>query len=232
MATAILFIRSVAIRTQAILSALSGAAFLLTFGTSTLYARDDVNYWASVTLEHPLNNKVRIIWNPLWRVRDDVSESFYLASRQGVGYKVSKSLDLAASYFYAEEKNIAGRWVPENRLELQTTCKWGLWDLKWSDRNRFEYRSVDDKEKWRYRNALKIAKPVKVWGSEFSPYVSDEIFYDFKKDELNQNRVSVGVTKKLIENVTLDVYYMVKSDKTGRDWNETQILGTSLTVVF
>ncbi len=142
-------------------------------------ATDDWNYWSSVQFEHKLNPKVRLIWNPVWRVRDDISETYYLATRQGIGYKVSDSLDLAVHYFYDQEKNAKGQWIEENRLELQPTVKWGYAGFDFSDRNRFEYRVVGGDEKWRYRNLLKIAKPLKIG---FSPYISNEIFYDFKKD--------------------------------------------------
>lgn len=196
------------------------------------FATDDWNYWSSVSFEHKLDPKTRVIWNPVWRVRDDISETYHLATRQGVGHKVSDSLDLAAHYFYIQEKNTKGQWVEEDRLELQPTLKWDYAGFNFSDRNRFEYRVVGDDEKWRYRNLLKIAKPVEINGFSFSPYISNEIFYDLKKEELNQDRASVGFIKKINPHVTLDVYYMVRSDYAGGHWNTTNIAGTSFSISF
>ncbi len=59
-----------------------------------------------------------------------------------------------------------------------------------------------------------------------------EIFYDFKKEELNQNRASLGIVKKINSNVTLDIYYMVRSDYASDHWNAVDIIGTSLNVSF
>ncbi len=141
---------------------------LLAFHLPAAFATDDWNYWSSVTFEHKLDPKLRLIWNPVWRVRDDISETYYLATRQGVGYKVSDSLDLVVHYFYDQEKNAQGRWVEENRLELQPTVKWDYAGFNFSDRNRFEYRVIEKDKKWRYRNLLKISKPLELNGFELS----------------------------------------------------------------
>lgn len=217
---------------KSVLFHLASVYATLVLHSAPALATDDWNYWGSVQFEHKIDPRVRLIWNPVWRVRDDISETYYLATRQGIGYKASDSLDLAVHYFYAEEKSSRGEWIDENRLELQPTFRWELKGFNFSDRNRLEYRDVGDDEKWRYRNQLKISKAVEIHGFKFAPYISNEVFYDFKKDEFNQNRASIGFLRKLSSSVSLDVYYMVRSDYSSDHWNSVNIIGTSFNVAF
>ena len=97
---------------------------------------------------------------------------------------------------------------------------------------RFEYRSIDGDEKWRWREKVKISHPIVLGNLELSPYLSEEFFYDFKTDEYNQNRAVIGVAKKLSSNVELDLYYMYKANLKSSGWSGVNVLGTGMTIVF
>ena len=64
------------------------------------------------------------------------------------------------------------------------------------------------------------------------PFIQDEIFYDFDTSQLNQNRFSLGFTKKWGNRTIFELYYMLKSNRRGSDWDETNIIGTGVKMAF
>jgi len=191
-------------------------------------SEDDWQHWNAYSFKFKLNDDVSFIVAPSLRMDEDISQLYYWESRQGIGVKINKHLDVNLHYVYASTKNLSNKWVDENRIEFQPTVKWNIGDLKFSDRNRVEYRIVDGTEKWRYRNSVKLAKTITVKNQEITPFISNEVFYDFSVDRYNQNRAIAGFSKKISDTVGLDVYYMYKSDKKGSDWLGTNVIGTTV----
>lgn len=200
--------------------------------SATVSARDDWQHWNAYSFNYKLSDRVKFVLNPSLRLRDDISQLFYWQSRQGFSFKLNDNIDLALHYLYADNKSTKGKWTEEHRVEVQPTLKWKSATFNFSDRNRLEYRSVGGKEKWRYRNRIKIARPTEIMRFSSTPFVSNEFFYDFKKEEYNQNRAAVGLYRKITDKVGIEIYYMVRSDKTGKDWSDVHILGTTLKYSF
>ena len=146
-------------------------------------------------------------------------------------YKPNPHVQYAVGYKYERSKGDT-RWSQEHRLEQILTLKGSWRGFKGSVGTRFEYRSLDTDEKWRWREKVKISHPMVLGGVEVVPYLSEEIFYDFKTDEYNQNRGVVGVTKKLSSNVELELYYMYKTSLKSSGWSGVGVLGTGMTITF
>ena len=197
-----------------------------------LWAQDDWQYWSAYNFRHKINDRWGLVLNPQVRIFDDATDFSYYESRFGIVYGFNKHFDLGVNYLFSNTKNTLGKWTDENNLELEATPKWSLAGFKFSDRNRFEYRIVNGKPKNRYRNNLKISRSVKMGKNEWIPFIGNELFYDFKASEYNQNRFSVGIGKNLSKNLALEIYLMSKMDKTGRDWKNSDIVGTNLQVSF
>ena len=62
--------------------------------------------------------------------------------------------------------------------------------------------------------------------------MADEVFYGARAGEWTRNRVYLGVEKPLTEAVGAELYYLIESNKTGRDWNEFHVLGLAVTVAL
>lgn len=204
--------------------------FLIFLFNTFSFAGDDLQNWNGFSLKKKINEKVDFIWIPAFRLRDNISELFYWESNQGLSFKINKHLDVATQYRFNNTQKINNSWIKEQRFELQPTVKWKLGGLKFSDRNRIAYRIIDGKEKWRYRNRIKFEKAIKIKNKEISPFISNEFFYDFNQNKYNQNRFSVGFSKKISNNTGFDIYYMYRSDKKGEDWPGANIIGTAFKI--
>jgi len=96
----------------------------------------------------------------------------------------------------------------------------------------FEYRDKENADpKWRYRNKFTIELP-KFIQLEIQPYIADEIFVDFKKEELNRNRPYGGVSLELWKNLKGEIFYLWQSSKSGGRWVDYNVLGTKPKLSF
>ena len=114
---------------------------VLFFNTES-YSEDDWQYWNAYSFKYKVNDDINLILSPSLRLDEDISQLFYWESRQGAEFKVNKHLDMNLHYLFARTKKQNNKWVDEHRIEFQPTFKWNVGDLKFSDRNRVEYRVV------------------------------------------------------------------------------------------
>ena len=83
---------------------------------------------------------------------------------------------------------------------------------------------------WRYRNKFTVKNLVKDF--IVKPCVADEIFYDFKQEVLNRNRLYAGVYFAIIKKLTMDIYYLWEANKKDDSWNDVNALATKLKYSF
>jgi hypothetical protein len=74
--------------------------------------------------------------------------------------------------------------------------------------------------------------PVELTELKLKPYVADEFFIPLNDDNITKNRVYAGVSFKLLENMTGDVFYLWQSSRSPGDWKDTNVLGTRLKFSF
>ena len=194
-------------------------------------AADDWQYWNGIKLKHALHEQLDVHIKVEQRVTGDLSELGLLNYAPGIVYKPNTHMQYAIGYKYVRSKGTS-RWSEEHRLEQILTLKGSWLGFNGSVGTRFEYRSLDGDEKWRWREKAKISRPIVLGNIELSPYLSEEFFYDFKTDEYNQNRAVIGVAKKLSSSVELDLYYMYKANLKSSGWSGVNVFGTSMTVAF
>jgi len=208
------------------------AAFILSTAAEA-GARDDWEYWASYTFNYKVNEKLTLKFIPNHRHKDDFQNPFYWESDQGFSYKLHKNVDVAAYYVYVEEDRPDTN-LKENRYTSDLILKLPWKDWQFSDRNRYEYRTFNmGDSKGRYRNMFQVTfSPLEIAGQKITPYVSNEIFYDLKINEYNQNRAILGFTKKLTDKLKAGLYYMTKSVKSSGAWEESHIIGAKFDIDF
>lgn len=205
-----------------------GIFMLLTIGRYISYGRDDWQSWNDISIKYRISEKTGFLWSPQIKIGEDISDLFSWRLRQGVFFDYNENFVLGLNYLYKDEKNASGVWRDEHRLEAHATIKWKFHSLKFSDSNKYEYRMRGNRQSSRYRNSLLISKPISLHGVDLTPFIKDEIFYDFDASQFNQNRFSFGASCKLRKHTRLELYYTLKSSRNGRDWNETNIIGTKL----
>lgn len=196
------------------------------------FADEDVQYWSEYTLTYKIAPRVSVLLNPSIRLKDDISENQYWESRQGLSFQATSALALNLQYLHSETKNAANKWLPENTVEFQPTYKWSWHTFDLANRLRMEYRMVGGVEKWRWRDQLKVSRKCKVGGVELIPFISDEIFYDEAVDQMNQNRLRAGVSKRISPHALATFFYQYKTNAVKQDWTGEHILGTGLELSF
>ena len=140
--------------------------------------------------------------------------------RAGAGFdlKLTKYWSFSPTYIYRRGEPIRDRKEYEHRLRFDLTVgeKWKHFSIK--DRSRIEYRIRNSRaDSVRYRNKFTFAFPVRHKDQEiFSPYVSDEVYYDFTAKEFTTNEISVGISRKLSKNVSTDIFWLRRDFSSGQ----------------
>jgi hypothetical protein len=195
-------------------------------------ARDDWQYWNNFQLKAPIYKELRLQVAGEQRIRDDFSDLFLANVSAGLLWQPYHFLEFGPFYKFEHEKSSSGKRTDENRYYLEASLKWKRWGFKFKDRSRGEYRNIAGEDAFRYRNQFKIAYPLEIKKLQVTPYMSNEIFYDGDKDEWNQNRFISGLTFRLTRFANVSVYYMLRSKRSGHDWDEFNVLGSNFSLSF
>jgi hypothetical protein len=143
-------------------------------------------------------------------------------------YKAGKHVTLTPAYLYAAAQPVAGVKAYEHRIRLDAGFEKRFKRFTLRDRNRIEYRFRNSRaDIVRYRNRAQLAVPVRRNNKElFTPYVSDEVFYDITNRRWTRNEVSVGVGKKFTDRFSADVYYLLQNNR-GAFFKHLNVIGTT-----
>lgn len=212
-------------------------SFIISLSAIKAFAETDNKYYSEFVLKHKLNDKFDVFFNPEIRFKNDMQDAYYQHYRVGTIFHANKYLDLAGAYRYIETKDATGDWSngTTQYIEMIAVPKIKLGGFNLSDANKMEYRYIENaRDRWVYRNLVTVAYPAKIGGFEFTPYVSNEIYYDFEIDEMNLNWATVGATKKINKNLTLGLYFRNEASRVGTSskWVTNYILGSNATVDF
>ncbi len=206
-----------------------GLALLLTCvaAVPTAEAHDDWQLWLEQKWSVKLTKTVKLVGKTEERFRDDMSDFYSQIAAVGVSWKALPWLKLEPYYYYQWTEQ-PGRDTNENRVFLNVTPGWSWGHIHLEDRNRIEFRHINGRDDWRYRNKPKLGVELGHGWYEIEPYVADELFYGARAGEWSRNRVYLGLEKPLTKSLGTEIYYMIESDRTGRDWNEFHVLGVAV----
>lgn len=210
---------------------------MLVLGLGCVYA--DWEWWNEDEVVWKVKDRIELSFAAEQKFKNDMSDIYCYNFVPGLSYEFRDWLDLGISYKYEKEREYVCEdtwedWLDEHRLQFDPTLKWEWGEFKFSDRSRLEYRILEDREnKWRYRNRLKIKRPLTCCNIEFTPYCSEEIFCDFYGKGIYKNRFEVGISKELTSILELEIYYLLESCKEDSEWHHsTNVLGTILVISF
>lgn len=212
-----------------------GLILLLFFGaTTSAYAKKaGLQYWHSETVSWKATTDWKLSVSEEARFEDDASHYYYQEWDTGVMYSgLAKWLDLSFNFRHVISEN-GNTWKREEWPHANMVLKTSLWGCRISDRNRFEYRFIEDgADHWRYRNMVTVKFPLKMTRYEIQPYCADEFLVNMRIEQLNENRLYHGFVFKINKNCDADIYYMWKRTKSSGRWNSTHMAGTRLTFSF
>lgn len=150
-------------------------------------------------------------------------------------------MDFGLNYTYLQSRNTSSAatddsYNRQHRAEIEVNPNWFPTDwLKVKMRNRVEFRWIEGQgsDNTRYRQRWMFDVPFKDQLPLKSIYASSEFFYDFAKNEYNENRsIPIGLNFKINKKLGGSLYYMVQSRKGTNDWSSNQILGTLISIDF
>jgi len=208
---------------------------LFCFATGA-FASGDNKYYSEFAFKHKLNDKFDLFFTPELRFNDDMGNFYYYHLRVGSTFHAHKNLDLALAYRFIQNK-VNGEWDNNDvqYIEMITIPKVKVGGFDISDANKIERRFYESApDRWVYRNLLTFAYPTKIGNFELTPYISNEIYYDFEIDKINLNWATIGANKKINKYLTVGLYYRDETSRVGSSskWVTNHILGTNATINF
>lgn len=151
----------------------------------------------------------------------------------GFDFKINKYLTLTPSYFYRAGQPYQNRKEFENRFRFAAVVenKWKRFSVR--DRNLIEYRSRHSRaDSVRYRNKLQFNFPVHKNEKEIlSPYIADEVFYDFHDKVWTRNELTLGVSRKFTPAFSADFFYVYQRNR-GNVLKNVNVIGVNLKFKF
>ncbi|MDQ3009746.1 MAG: DUF2490 domain-containing protein [Acidobacteriota bacterium] len=201
-------------------------AILLIWLGSSAFAQSsdpqrDTQIWPDATITFKLKNNFSLfLFGTIRLGRDD---SALISQQAGIGLTrgFGKHFSASFSYRYVANEPTPGKSSTEHRVFADFTPRTPLkFGVNVSDRNRIEWRNINETISWRYRNRLQFDRPFSfpVHGHErkITPYVSAESMYDTRYRAWNRTQMYMGARLPISKHVTFDGFYMKQWDARAR----------------
>lgn len=141
----------------------------------------------------------------------------FLDDRAGLtfDFRVSRHISLFAGGLYRRDENVRNVIRYEKRLTAGATFSTVCHKFTFKDRNQFEHRFRNSRADVNlYRQRIRISRSLKFREKEiFSPFISEEGFYNITDGLWVQNEFYAGITRKLSPRTALDIAYLNSSTK-------------------
>ncbi len=189
------------------------------------------HFWLDQAADAKVSDKTTIRAGQSFRYsyNDGKLSTYFLEA--GGGRQVASWLDVGAAWRQQYDRR-EGHWFEENRPYGEATFRWKTRLTTLSDRNRLEYRFLEDQKNIsRYRNKLTVQINPMGGGFELKPYVAAEAFVDESARLKNRDRtrLTLGVRKDVMSRaLTLDGYVSKDRVKKSDRWSDNYIAGFQL----
>lgn len=195
-------------------------------------AENDWEFWNVYSVRWNVTEKWRATLGTEFKFDDDMSKHYYSHADAGVDGRLAKWFSLGINYRYIDEDSSSG-WRTEHRPYVTGTFLWNWGKMRWSNRNRLEYRDREGRSNtWRYRNRTQAILPQQWTNFKIQPFLSAEILYQFVNSSWNQYRLRAGLDSRLAEKLLMNLYYMLRGSESDDDWDYTNILGLNFRLAF
>ena len=195
----------------------------------TLADEDDNQSWNDVQLTVPMTKEFDFYLAGTFRFGKNVTRLNDRRIAVGFIYKPNKSLSFQPFYSNIEARNANGRFRTEHRLNLRVGYRFPFKKFGLSHRSLFEYRLRSPRNSFRYRPSLTFEKDIPKIIPKSKFFITEEIFYDSLLRKFSRNRLSVGITRTLTKNLSLDIFYLRQNDGFSRP-GDLNVIGTSFKI--
>ena len=191
---------------------LIGLALCLAAATC-LASGKDTQLWPAIYTTTELNNRFDFVANGQLRFGNDITELIRESVQVGFNYRLLPFLVVSPTYEYLNNDPADGSHSTENRASFLATVHFPIHEFRIAIGNDLEYRDPSSRSNsWRYRPKLTLEHPLGPRSWDLMAYLADEGFYDSEYDKWVSNRFYAGFKKKLIQTLTLDLYYLRQDD--------------------
>lgn len=202
-------------------------SFSMLFADAQIVADEaDNQFWSDVQLTVPMTKEFDFYLAGTFRFGKNVTRLNDRRAAVGFTYKPNKSLSFQPFYWNIEARNASGRFRTEHRLNLRVGYRFPFKKFGLSHRSWFEYRLRRPRNSFRYRPSLTFEKDIPNIIPKSRLFVTEEVFYDSLLKKISRNRFSVGITRTLTKQTSLDVFYLRQNDGFSRP-GDLNVLGTS-----
>lgn len=125
-------------------------------------------------------------------------------------FRVNKYLSLFGGSLYRRDEIVENVKRYETRLMTGAVLSKVWHNFSFRDRNMFEHRFRNNRGDTNlYRQRIQISHPLRHGKTElFSPFISEEGYYEFTSSRWVQNEFYAGITRKLNAKTSLDIAYL------------------------
>ena len=200
------------------------AAALGVMAWGSARAQDPVQWWNAFTSAWEAPGGA-VEGKAEWRVFEG-ADVFFGSAEASWMLRAGKRLTWGPGYKHQEVRQPGGPFLAERRYLLTGRASLGT-PAGWKTglRALYEYRDREQVPRsWRGR--LRGDARLPLGRTPWELGVSNEVFFDSVGDHYAQNRVQIALSRRLRAGAGFSVYYLLRSDRRDRHWEETQVLGT------
>ncbi len=191
-----------------------------------LRAQNTWQYWNEAEIKYPFSQPFTVGFASEQRITNNIKTFALYNYGLAVHYKFNNHFKIKVNYLYEREKEI--EWHTENRIEIVPVISFNTKkEFIFSIFPRFEYRIFKEESYWRWRQKFDIRKPILISKKKFTPYLSNEFFYSFNTNTLNQNWFTAGINTPINATITIEFYYRLMSKKSLGNWKYNNVMGTT-----
>jgi hypothetical protein len=182
-----------------------------------------------------LNNDSFFVGRANLVTRDGFSDLFFGYIDANYRHTLNGPWSVEAGYRHAFLE-LGDQWREEYRPMLSLYWRGKLWEGKFSNRHRIEWRFFegDAQDRVRYRNESVWISDHTITDYQLTPYIEEEFFYDLTDSELNGNWLTFGISKFWTRDknggVKWKLGYRLQSQKFNGEWEHRHMLVTGISI--
>jgi len=174
---------------------------------------------------------------------DDHGEYKYQHTDIGLAYTgLAEWLDVSLNYRLAFEQLTEDTWSYGTVPSLNATARFQIFDVKFSNRLRFEYATPEDLSDFgAVRNKIALNPPIYleaareggvIHAQKIRPFVGYEFFYKTDSGQFYRHRFQGGLSFLFSSRVGCDAYYTRQETLTEDEFEGLNIIGSNLSLLF
>ncbi len=207
---------------------LSSLLFVIFFFSGHSFAQDsdDIVNWNEVAFLFPLVQKnkdgkkfdrLTLNLSGVLRIGRNLKRPIDKRISVGLSYQLSQNLTLGTTYLYRWVRQTDSPRQFEHQLHFSITAekKWKTFLLR--NRLMTMYQIRHSKPDFIVqRNRLQFTVPIRKNNKIlFSPFIADEVFYNYQIGKLYRNDLFIGITKQMSKHLSADLFFLKQTISFG-----------------